>query len=786
MNKRVYTVLEFDKILEMLSKKAISDCAKASAKKIEPKTDYDAVLRLMQETKEAERISMGFSRYPIINFSDCKSEFARLKTQAALNCKELLKLCLLFKAAKYAKSNLNHDEEENITVLPELAENLFYDEGFIKKIDQSIMDDETIADTASDQLYSLRKKLKTENEKLREKLSNITKSSDIKKYLQDAIVTSRNGRYVIPVKSEHKKDVKGLIHDQSASGQTLFIEPEVVVQSNNKIKQLEAEISVEQQRILYELSSHAAEFTQDFIVDLEILTYLDLVFAKASLASEMKASPPNFNREKIIHIKAGRHPLVDAKEVVPVTIKIGEDYSVLVITGPNTGGKTVSLKTCGLFQLMAQSGLFLPALSSSSIPVFKKIFADIGDEQSIEQSLSTFSSHMKNIVPILKKSDENTLVLLDELGAGTDPTEGAALALSILESIQKSGGYVMATTHYSEIKAFAMVEKGYENASMEFDIKTLSPTYNLRMGIPGLSNAFEISKKLGMPEYVILDARKHMSEEHARFEQLLNEAAASKQEADMKIVQAESFKRKSQSMKDKAIIVQEKADKREKEIISKAKQKALDIVNDAKYEAERIITDLKKVKVDSERERTQAIADARRGLQQNYDALNSDLKSLSKTENNGSNLPINVGDTVKLIGVGTEATVLEKPDAKGMVKVQAGIMKLSLNVSEIENVSKPKKVVNTVTARAFQKSSKGKIELDIRGLSIDEGMMEVDRYLDDVFLSGLNEVSIIHGKGTGKLRQGIHSFLKAHARVKSFRLGLYGEGEAGVTVVTMK
>jgi DNA mismatch repair protein MutS2 len=785
MNKRVYKVLEFDKILKMLAGKAVSDSAKILAEKLVPKKELEGASRLMKETVEAESITLRFSNSPITSFSDCSSEIKRLKTQGNLNCKELLRLTGVFKSARTAKANIKRDDEGHVVILPEMAEQLFFDEKFIRKIDSAIIDEDRLADGASDELFKLKRNLGRQNDKLRDKLAGLTKSAGISKYLQDSIVTSRNGRYVVPVKAEHKKDVKGLVHDQSASGQTLFIEPEVVVEANNRIKQLEAEVFAEEQKILAELSSYAAEYTHDFANNMEILAYLDLVFAKAGLASTMKASPPSFNNDGIIHIKEGRHPLVDVKEVVPVTIRIGGEYTALIITGPNTGGKTVSIKTCGLFQLMAQAGLFLPAAGSSTLPVFKSIYADIGDEQSIEQSLSTFSSHMTNIVPILKNAGKGSLVLLDELGAGTDPAEGAALAMSILESIKNSGGYVMATTHYSEIKAFAMAEPGYENASMEFDLKTLSPTYNLRMGIPGLSNAFEISKKLGIEERIIERAKSHMSEERARFEELLNEAAASKKEAEKKIEQAENYKRTSQSIKDKAIIQQEKADLREKEIIRKAKENAAEIIKNAKEEAEEVISGLKKVKLDSEKERTQTIQKARSTLDKSGIELNKGLKDLSKNTSLKNQL-IRVGDQVKLIGVGTMGTVLKEPDEKGMLYIQAGVMKLNMHMSEIENVLAPKKEVNTVTSKVFKSESQGKLEVDIRGMNVDEGLMEIDKYLDDVFLSGLKEVSIIHGKGTGKLRAGVHEYLKRHTHVKSYRTGQFGEGEMGVTIVTMK
>jgi len=786
MNKRIDKVLEFDKIRAMLTEQAISESAKMLAYNLTPETTFAGVNRLMEETKEAESIMLRFAHSPINNFNDCAPEIKRLKAKGTLNCRELLHLVGVFKTAKLAKSNIKKDELSETSHLPQMAEQLFFDAALIRKIDEAVLDDENLADGASDDLFRLRRQLGRESDNLRDKLAKLTKTSGISEYLQDAIVTSRNGRYVVPVRAEHKRDVKGLVHDQSASGQTLFIEPEFVVEANNKIKQIEAEIKTEERRILQLLSQAAAEFTQDFARDVTVLAYLDLVFAKARLAGRMKASPPEFNTQGLLNIKEGRHPLVDAKSVVPVTIMIGQEYTALIITGPNTGGKTVSLKTCGLFQVMAQCGLFLPAKASSTLPIFKQIFADIGDEQSIEQSLSTFSSHMKNIIPILKQAGKDSLVLLDELGAGTDPAEGAALAMSILEHIKNSGATVMATTHYSEIKAFAMAEPGYENASMEFDLKTLSPTYHLRMGIPGLSNAFEISKKLGILETVIERAKSHMSEERTRFEQLLNEAAASKEKAEKKIELAEGFKRESQSLKDKAKAQQAQAEKKEQDIIRKAREQAAGIIREAKDEAETVIAELKKAKLtaESERDRTQAMQSARSALDKSAKKLNAELKTQGKKQRSGV-LDIQVGDEVKLTGIGQVGIVVSAPDEKGNFTIQSGVMKLMTHIADVESVSAPKRTIKA-QHRVIKTEKTGKMDVDIRGMTVDEGIMEIDKYFDDASLSGLKEVCIIHGKGTGKLRQGVQAFLKNNNRVDTYRMGQYGEGDAGVTVVTLK
>ncbi len=777
MNNRVFEKLEFDKILDMLADKALSDPGKQAAKALRPEKTMQRVLRLQAETLEAESVMMREPSLPISSFSDISSETLRLKAGADLGCRELLRILGVMKAARRAKNGLKK-QDAGTNMLPDMAEGLFYSEKLIAELDNAIAGEDEVSDAASPELFSIRKKIIRENAGIREKLDAIIRSSLSKDYLQDAIVTIRNGRYVVPVKQEHKKNVKGLIHDQSSSGQTVFIEPIEVVEANNRLRELELAEAAEIERILHMFSESLREYWQQLKYDLEILTALDVIFAKAALASSMKASPPVITEERRIVIKNGRHPLIDAKRVVPVSLSIGEGRSGLIITGPNTGGKTVTLKLAGLLALMAQCGMFLPADAGTTLPVFTGLYADIGDEQSIAQSLSTFSSHMSNITRITKSADEGSLVLLDELGAGTDPAEGAALAMAILEELAARGSFVLATTHYSEIKAFATASDVYENACMEFNIKTLSPTYRLIMGIPGVSNAFEISKKLGLSEEIIERARRHMSEETVKFEQLIGEAEKQRELALKKEQEAESFRRTAQSIKDKTDTELKKAKDRSQKIIDNANEKALEILKEAREEAERVIKELKAAQA----ARQEDINAARKQLSEKIELTSSKLR---KKEIKSDVKPddISVGDTVQLISHGVKAIVLKEPKG-GSVYVQAGVLKLTVPLAEVE-LAKADRQVSRVSGVKRSAAPAG-LEIDVRGMTLDEAVLEVDKYLDDAFLSGLNEVSIIHGKGTGVLRSGLRDFLKTHSHVEGYRLGRYGEGDTGVTIVTLK
>ena len=777
MNAKVLTKLEYDKIRTMLADKTLSDAGRLAALKLMPQKNAEAVKRMQSETLEAEGILMREPRSPMSGFSDIASETARLKTGADIGCQELLKVLSVLKAARRAKKGI---PKQDGGLLHALAMPLYYDNDMINDLDDAIISEDALADTASPELFAVRKKILRENEGIREKLSAIIRSSAHKDHLQDAIVTMRSGRYVVPVKQEHKKSLKGLVHDQSASGQTVFIEPMEVVEANNRLRELELAEAAEVERILHVFSDRLRVYRQELYDDLDILTQLDVIFAKAALAYTMEASPPTITEERRIIIKNGRHPLIGKKVVVPVSLNIDDPYQGLIITGPNTGGKTVTLKLTGLLILMAQSGLFVPADSGTTLPVVSGVYADIGDEQSIEQSLSTFSSHMTNITRIIKAASKKTLILLDELGAGTDPAEGAALAMAILEELEAKGSFVLATTHYSEIKAFAMASDTYQNACMEFNIKTLSPTYRLIMGVPGVSNAFEISQKLGLGGDIIDRARLHMSEETVKFEQLIGEAERQREMAQRKEQQAESFRRTAQSIKDKSDTKLQKAQEKSKKIIDKANEKALDILKDARDEAERIIAELKSAKA----ARQEDINAARKSLTSKIEGTAASLLKKQPRKSGIKPEDISVGDTVMLLGHGVKAAVLKEPK-DGKVYVQAGALKMTVPLAEVILAEKEKK--KPVRIGGFKRAAaKASMDIDVRGMTLDEAIMETDKYLDDAFLSGQTEVIVIHGKGTGVLRAGIRDFLRTHAHVDKYRQGQFGEGESGVTIVTLK
>lgn len=778
MNEKVIVKLEFDKIRNRLAERALSDPGKQKALALGPSTDFVQIQQLQAETLEAESVLMRAAATPMSAFSDISAEVARLKAGADIGCRELLRVLGVLKSARRAKKGIERSEEGPNT-LYNMAQTLFYSDPIITDLDNAIVNDDELSDSASPELASIRRKILRENDGVREKLNDMIRSAQHKDHLQDAIVTMRAGRYVVPVKSEHRRNVKGLVHDQSSSGQTVFIEPMEVVEANNRLRELELAERVEIERILHVFSERLRADWHGLKSNLETLTALDLIFARASLASAMKASPPVITQGRHIVIKNGRHPLIDPKVVVPVSLRIEEDYSGLIITGPNTGGKTVTLKLTGLLVLMAQSGLFVPADGGTELPVFTGLYADIGDEQSIEQSLSTFSSHMKNITYITKKADSRSLVLLDELGAGTDPAEGAALAMAILETLSNQGCRVLATTHYSEIKAFAMASSVYENACMEFNVQTLSPTYRLIMGVPGVSNAFEISKKLGLDDGIISRAKEHMSEETVKFEQLIGEAQRQRELAQIKEQQAEGFRRTAQSIRDKSDTELTKAQEKAKKIVEGANEKALGILKEARDEAERVISELKAAQT----VRQEDINAARKALS---DKIGEKAGSLRKKQTLKSDVKpeeISEGDTVRLINHGVTATVLKAPK-DGKVYVQAGALKLTVDLGEVEPAQAEKKVqhVNRVQRAAGPVS----MSVDVRGMTLGEAELETDKYLDEAFLSGQTEVMVIHGKGTGVLRTGLRSFLKTHAHVEGFRRGIYGEGEDGVTVVTLK
>ncbi len=786
MDDRVLKILGYDKIKEMLADCAVSERGAAAARALLPATERQEAERLMAQTREAESISISNAAHPMMGFDDLSGELTRLKAGAGLSCAELLRVSRLMKAAKRAKKGIKKGENGQLRLLPELADQLFYDDMLIRRIDDAILSEEEIADQASPALRDIRRRQRNENAFVREKLNAIIRSKEHAAHLQDAIITMRNGRYVVPVKQEYRGNVPGLIHGQSASGATLFIEPMSIVEANNRLRVLEEEEKQEIERILLELSALAGAYTYEMQADLDLLTYLDLVFAKAALAIRMRAMPIAFNEDDTIDIRSGRHPLIDEKEVIPVSVSVSDEHRTLIITGPNTGGKTVTLKMVGLFSAMAQSGLFLPALEGSSLPLFEKIFADIGDEQSIEQSLSTFSSHMRNIIYILRKAGAHCLVLIDEMGAGTDPEEGTALALAILDELNSRGCKLLTTTHYSEIKAYAMNAEGFENASMEFDAQSLRPTYRLIMGVAGSSNAFLISKRLGLKTPIIEKAKGFMRQERLEFDSLILQAERTRKQAERELERARQMQEHAKEVDARAKkLEKELADKR-KSAIERANKEALEIVKEAQEETEQLIKEARKLRGQSESQATKTTEKVRREISAKKEVLKKKAEPGRRPAMPANPAKLSVGQTVHIYSLDVDATVSSLPDAKGMVGVQAGIMSMNVHLSDLELRAETGKKKGVRTSRVSLSHKSVPLSINLHGYTVEEAILEVDRYLDDAFLAGLSEVSIIHGKGTGALRSGVQNFLRRHPHAAEFRLGKFGEGEDGVTIVTLK
>lgn len=784
MEKRVLKTLEYDKILAMLKERASCCVSRELVDTMEPSGDFDTVERELKLTAEAETLFYKTGRSPVDDFPDMRHCLERMHAALFLSTGELLGIASCLKAARIAKDILAKEVGEE-SYLYNLAGLLITHRSAEEEINRCIINEDEIFDGASPALARIRRAMRLANEKVREKLNSMIRSTAYQKYLQEPIITIRNGRFVIPVKQEYRQQVPGLIHDQSGSGATLFIEPSAVVELGNEYKKLLAEEADEIERILTELTAMLAPYADEIREDLNIMGQIDLVFAKAKLSRELNAVMPRLNRSNYVRIVRGRHPLIPADKVVPIDIWIGKDYRSLIITGPNTGGKTVTLKIVGLFALMVQSGIFVPANEGSEFPVFEHIYADIGDEQSIEQSLSTFSSHMKNIVGILDKADENSLVLLDELGAGTDPIEGAALAMSILEELNDRHCICVSTTHYSEIKAFAMTHEGMENASMEFDIDRLCPTYRLYIGIPGKSNAFEISSRLGLPSSIIDKAKSFLKGEDVRFEDIISSAQSQHRIAEEERKMAEEARAELEKLRADAERERKKLDEDRNRLQAKAKEDAKRIVADTKREMEKLIVEIRSIKDIDRSAADRAIQAARDTLRTTETAVN-EKEAIKKEDNTKPPKTVRAGDTVNIVTLDQKATVLSAPDSKGEVMVQAGVMKLNVKLKDIRLIEEKKAAAPTSGKVGLGAGKQVGLELDVRGMLVDEANIIVDRYLDDAYNAGLSEVNIIHGKGTGALRTGIQAFLKRHPLVKGYRMGSYGEGDAGVTVVTLK
>lgn len=784
MEKRVLKTLEYDKILAMLKERASCCISRELVDTMEPSGDFDTVERELKLTAEAETLFYKTGRSPVDDFPDMRHCLERMHAALFLSTGELLGIASCLKAARIAKDILAKEVGEE-SYLYNLAGLLITHRSAEEEINRCIINEDEIFDGASPALARIRRAMRLANEKVREKLNSMIRSTAYQKYLQEPIITIRNGRFVIPVKQEYRQQVPGLIHDQSSSGATLFIEPSAVVELGNEYKKLLAEEADEIERILTELTAMLAPYADEVREDLNIMGQIDLVFAKAKLSRELNAVMPRLNRNNYVRIVRGRHPLIPADRVVPIDIWIGSDYRSLIITGPNTGGKTVTLKIVGLFALMVQSGIFVPANEGSEFPVFEHIYADIGDEQSIEQSLSTFSSHMKNIVGILDKADENSLVLLDELGAGTDPIEGAALAMSILEELNDRHCICVSTTHYSEIKAFAMTHEGMENASMEFDIDRLCPTYRLYIGIPGKSNAFEISSRLGLPNSIIDKAKGFLKGEDVRFEDIISSAQSQHRIAEEERKMAEEARAELEKLRADAERERRKLDEDRNRLQAKAKEDAKRIVVDTKREMEKLIVEIRSIK-DIDRSAADRVIQAARDTLRATETAVNEKEAIKKEDNTKPPKTVRAGDTVNIVTLDQKATVLSAPDSKGEVMVQAGVMKLNVKLKDIRLIEEKKAAAPTSGKVGLGAGKQVGLELDVRGMLVDDANIIVDRYLDDAYNAGLSEVNIIHGKGTGALRAGVQAFLKRHPLVKGYRMGSYGEGDAGVTVVTLK
>lgn len=784
MEKRVLKTLEYDKILAMLKERASCCISRELVDTMEPSGDFDTVERELKLTAEAETLFYKTGRSPVDDFPDMRHCLERMHAALFLSTSELLGIASCLKAARIAKDILAKEVGEE-SYLYNLAGLLITHRSAEEEINRCIINEDEIFDGASPALARIRRAMRLANEKVREKLNSMIRSTAYQKYLQEPIITIRNGRFVIPVKQEYRQQVPGLIHDQSSSGATLFIEPSAVVELGNEYKKLLAEEADEIERILTELTAMLAPYADEIREDLNIMGQIDLVFAKAKLSRELNAVMPRLNRNNYVRIVRGRHPLIPADKVVPIDIWIGRDYRSLIITGPNTGGKTVTLKIVGLFALMVQSGIFVPANEGSEFPVFEHIYADIGDEQSIEQSLSTFSSHMKNIVGILDKADENSLVLMDELGAGTDPIEGAALAMSILEELNDRHCICVSTTHYSEIKAFAMTHEGMENASMEFDIDRLCPTYRLYIGIPGKSNAFEISSRLGLPNSIIDKAKGFLKGEDVRFEDIISSAQSQHRIAEEERKMAEEARAELEKLRADAERERRKLDEDRNRLQAKAKEDTKRIVADTKREMEKLIVEIRSIK-DIDRSAADRVIQAARDTLRATETAVNEKEAIKKEDNTKPPKTVRAGDTVNIVTLDQKATVLSAPDSKGEVMVQAGVMKLNVKLKDIRLIEEKKAAAPTSGKVGLGAGKQVGLELDVRGMLVDEANIIVDRYLDDAYNAGLSEVNIIHGKGTGALRAGVQAFLKRHPLVKGYRMGSYGEGDAGVTVVTLK
>ena len=797
MNDKALRILEYHKIINLLVDKATSQPGKDVCRKLAPMTELSEIEEAQQQTADAFIRLIKGGRIHFSDNKDISFSIKSLEIGSNLSASELLKIASSLACAGRAKSYARTERDEEIAdSLNPLFDELEPLTPLQNEINRCIISEEEIADDASPNLKRIRRSINQTNDKIHSQLTNMVNTS-YRTYLQDAVITMRNNRYCIPVKSEYKGNVPGMVHDQSSTGSTLFIEPAAIVSLNNQLKELALQEKEEIEVILATLSASASEHVAALSHNLKLLTRLDFIFAKAGLAIDMNASRPLFNNDHYIQIRKGRHPLLDKKKVVPIDITLGKDFDLLIVTGPNTGGKTVSLKTVGLFTLMGQAGLHIPALDRSELAVFTQVYADIGDEQSIEQNLSTFSAHMTNTISILEHADENSLCLFDELGAGTDPTEGAALAIAILKHLHDRGIRTMATTHYSELKVFALTTSYVENACCEFDVETLRPTYRLLIGIPGKSNAFAISSKLGLSNEIIESAKQHISEEDESFEDLLADLENSRKTIEKERAEIESYKIEISSLKDKLTQKQERLDAQKDRILKEANEEARQILQDAKDVADETIRNFQKYNSGTSMKEMEK---ARTKVRDKINEKNSKISQQAANPTHKILKPsqIKPGDMVKVVSMGLKGTVSSMPDAKGDMFVQCGIIRSKVNIKDLVLINEdamPNNPYKKQTGRTTRsntsrigaaKTSTFSMEINLLGKTVDEAISELDKYLDDAYLSHAPSVRIVHGKGTGALRAAVQRHLKSIPYIKSFHLGEYGEGDAGVTIAEFK
>lgn len=789
MNDKAYRVLEYNKILDLLGAEAASAITKKMIADLKPSLDVFQIKEMLAETSEAVSVIMRKGAVPLGTFYDIKDHIWLADKGSVLTMKQLLQILYNLQVTRNAAAFLKSDLPE-LPIIKGLADVLSVQKRLEEDIDRCIVSEDEMADAASPELKNIRRSIQRQNEAVRAKMNQILNSADNRTILQDALVTMRQGRYVVPVKQEHKAKFPGIVHDQSSTGATLFIEPQAIVNLNNELREMELAEKVEIERILAELSAAVAAVKDALLNNQDILVKLDYMFAKGKFSVRLKATEPEINTQGILRIKDGRHPLIDNNKVVPISIAIGKGYNTLVITGPNTGGKTVTLKTVGLFVMMTQAGLHIPAGSGTEMPVLQKVFADIGDEQSIEQSLSTFSSHMSNIVNIVENSGRETLVLLDELGAGTDPLEGAALAISILEHLYDKNVKTIATTHYTELKKYAIATKGVENASMEFDVETLSPTYRLSIGIPGRSNAFEISQKLGLKPVIIKHARGMLEQGDIEFEDVITSIEKDRKLAEDERDEAIQLNLEIKKQKEQFDREREKLEAQKEKILSKAKEEARDMIREAKEFADEVQKELRELeKYQNSGDRNRKFEETRRKIRETSDKYKEKLVA-AENPNPVRAGELKIGDRVKVLSLDQKGNVLTLPDDKNELMVQVGLLKISANLDNISIIQDGSSKKDTKTSR-YGTLYRSKVQsitpsISVRGSNLDDAVMDVDKYLDDAYIAGLKEVTIIHGRGEGILREGIHSMLKGHKHVAKFRKGAYNEGGDGVTVVELK